>query len=416
MNGLIFTYVLTYCGSVVALFNPFYGLLIYICFAIIKPPALWSWAVPPGNYSRIIGIALLVGWALKGFGDQSFGKAKSVMLAAMGYYAFVIMSTMASSYPEQGTPFIEYFGKILLPMIAGLTLIHSWKQIEQLMWVMIGSAAFLAYECNLMYLRGTSVEQYGFLGVDNNTFAIFVVTAFGLAFVRGFEDPKPLFRWGYFAIAAAMAHVPMLAFSRGGMLGIATAAAVAVVLTPKNRRVWLTITAAAGVGSILAGPSVIEEFSTSFAAEEERDASAQSRVDLWRDCTDAALRSPLFGIGQGAWKAVAHTYGWPPGKAAHSLWFQAAAEVGLFGVGFLVLFYFLVVRNAWRLTKSPEPEVQTLGRMVISSTLGFAVCASFLSVDGLEFPYYVALLGACATKLHAEYAIPEGDFVPAFAA
>ena len=38
--------------------------MIYICFAIIKPPALLPWCVPVGNYSRVIGIALLVGWAL----------------------------------------------------------------------------------------------------------------------------------------------------------------------------------------------------------------------------------------------------------------------------------------------------------------------------------------------------------------
>ena len=46
MKGLLFTYLLTYGGAVVSLFRPFHGLLIYICFAIIKPEALWYWSVP----------------------------------------------------------------------------------------------------------------------------------------------------------------------------------------------------------------------------------------------------------------------------------------------------------------------------------------------------------------------------------
>ena len=40
MKGLIFTYLLTYGGAAVSLFRPFTGLLIYVCFAIIKPDAL----------------------------------------------------------------------------------------------------------------------------------------------------------------------------------------------------------------------------------------------------------------------------------------------------------------------------------------------------------------------------------------
>ena len=35
--GLLFTYLLTYGGSALSLVRPFYGLLAYICFAIIRP-------------------------------------------------------------------------------------------------------------------------------------------------------------------------------------------------------------------------------------------------------------------------------------------------------------------------------------------------------------------------------------------
>src|SRR5262249_25648756 len=80
-KGLIFTYLLTYGGAAASLYRPFYGLLVYICFAIVRPEAMWYWAVPEGNYSRIVAIALLVGWALHGFGSWKLGRAKGVVVA-----------------------------------------------------------------------------------------------------------------------------------------------------------------------------------------------------------------------------------------------------------------------------------------------------------------------------------------------
>ena len=62
MKGLIFTYAMTYGGALVALFNPFYGLLVYVCFAIIRPDYMWYWSIPQGNYSRTVALGLLAGW------------------------------------------------------------------------------------------------------------------------------------------------------------------------------------------------------------------------------------------------------------------------------------------------------------------------------------------------------------------
>ena len=62
MKGLIFTYGLTVGGSATALLNPFYGLLVYVVFAIIKPDAMWPWAVPKGRYSLLIALCMVVGW------------------------------------------------------------------------------------------------------------------------------------------------------------------------------------------------------------------------------------------------------------------------------------------------------------------------------------------------------------------
>src|SRR5450755_2419971 len=107
-----------------------------------------------------------------------------------------------------------------------------------------------------------------------------MAASFGLALILGFEDQVAWRRYLCFGMAAAMAHCPMLAFSRGGMLGILVAAGLAAVVVPKTSHTWLMMGAAAIVASILAGPSVVARFSTTFSEADQRDDSAQSRIEL----------------------------------------------------------------------------------------------------------------------------------------
>jgi O-antigen ligase len=315
---------------------------------------------------------------------------------------------MLSDDPSLGMPFVEYMLKIALPFVAGVTLIQSWRQVWQLTWVVLFSCAFLAYEANLTYLSGFDFERQSFFALDNNSFSILMVTGLGLSLIMGLEE-KSFWRRGFFlGIAAAMAHVPMFTMSRGGMVGALIAAVAAAIVIPKSPRTWLMIIVVAAVGLRLAGPRVVEEFSSSFNEAENRDFSAQSRVDLWRDCTITMFTHPLFGIGQEHWGLEAEKFGWPKGKEAHSLWFQTAAELGIPGVLFLIGFYASAIVLLRRTSRVVEiPKLPTLSRMVLVSLVGFAVSGSFVTVEGFELPYYVALIGACAVKVayaHADAA------------
>ena len=399
--GAIFTYLMTYGGSALSLVRPFHGFLIYVCFAIIKPPALWHWSVPAGNHSRIIAVGFCsAGWSMV---------LETERLEPPGQSLFVCSATgsgwsfQRSHLPtlELGFPFIEYMAKIAIPVVAGLTLIQSQRDLKWLLWTIVFSCGYLAYEANLAYLNEFDFANGRFRNLDNNSFSILIVTGFGAALVLGFLERKLWVTGGYLLMAAAMAHVPMLSFSRGGMVGVAIASASTIWIVPKNKKAVFLLLAGIVAGSILAGPSVVEEFSTVFAEEEERDASAQSRVDLWIDCTDAMLNNPITGVGQEHWGLIAPRYGWNEGKEAHSLWFQTAAELGIPGIGFLVLFYGITVAKCYRLSRdrSIDPEYAKIAMASIAALVGFAVSASFVTVEGFELPFYVVLLAAGTLKL-----------------
>src|ERR687898_976967 len=101
MKGLIFTYALTYGGAALSLYRPFYGLLIYVAFSILRPEALWHWSVPQGgNYSRIVAFALLLGWALNGFGNWQLGKGRTMLFCFIGFWVWAGLSTLfAALFP-----------------------------------------------------------------------------------------------------------------------------------------------------------------------------------------------------------------------------------------------------------------------------------------------------------------------------
>ena len=108
MKGLIFTYFLAYGGSVAALFNPFLGLLAFICLSLIQPASLWHWAVQGGEgYARLVAICMLIGWALHGFGRWQFNKSFGIMMAFVGFWVWSILSGLNAMNSEVSWAFVE---------------------------------------------------------------------------------------------------------------------------------------------------------------------------------------------------------------------------------------------------------------------------------------------------------------------
>jgi O-antigen ligase len=438
MKGVVFTYLLTYGGAAVSLFDPFIGLLVYVCFAILRPEYLWFWAFEPGNnFSRVIGVALLAGWVVREFrrwradpnkedsGSPSgfvlgpvlsvaellfrpmsgtFGRARPIVAALVAAWLWSLFSAALAPNQPVARDFIEYFSKIVLPFIIGMFLIESMSQLKQLAWVIVLSQGYVALEMNLAYFDGYNRLYWdGFGSMDNNSASIAMVTCLGPAFMLGLYSERWWQKAVAFGCAAVLCHAVLFSFSRGGMLAmILTAVAILLVMRPS-----LTHYALLGVGVViglqLAGAEVRDRFMTLFAGEGERDASAQSRIELWTALWDVIQKMPVFGAGPDHWPLMSDKYGFAKGKEGHSLWIQWAAEMGVPGLVFLALFYLLPIWRLWPLARdnnpATDPWLRHVACMVIVALVGFAVSAQFVSLKLLEVPYYVVLLGAGALKL-----------------
>lgn len=405
MKGLIFTYAMTACGVVMPLFNPFIGVLIYAAFAILRPQALWAFSLPPGGrYSFYVALGLLAGWIVNGCGRWSFGKARGIVFALMAYWAWVALSALQAPNQDKAFEYLDTLSKALLPCIVAMTLIDSVQKVKWLAWTVVLTQGYLAFEFNLQYFNGyVDPSSWKFASLDNNGIAITQVTSLGMAFFLGIDAERWWLKLAALGSAVLMAHTVLFSMSRGGMLAMSITGAVAFWLVPKQPKHVIVFLVAVMLAVRLAGPQVVERFSTVFAEKEERDGSAQSRVDLTKGLFSAASDHPIFGLGPAHWELHSHEYGFREKKAGHNTWATAAAETGFPGLLFLLGFYVICLTRLWPLTRetypTANPWLRFLARGVIAAMIGFLVSASFVTIGLVELPLYIAVIGAGVLKL-----------------
>lgn len=407
MKGLYFTYLMTAGGSLISFISPFHGLLAYVGFAIVKPEAMWPWAVPPGRYSLIIALSMLIGWSYTKRATFQLGQSWGIVTAISAFLVWSTIGAVVAPNQKEGWDFVEGLFKIVVPFIVGLTTIDSTAKLKQLAWVMVLSQGYVAFELNMDYFRGyNSLATSGFGSLDNNSAAIGMVTGLGVATFLGLQAEKFWHKTTALACAGLMAHAVLFSLSRGGMTAMIVSGATAFLIIPKQPKHYLGFALIAMLGLAAAGPEVRARFATAFEKKDgEREASAQSRLDLWRDCWDVMQKQPVMGCGPNQWPMIAPNYGWPLGKEAHSLWMQTGAEQGFVGLAMLGSFYLICMWKCWvmcwRRTVVSDPFLKTCAQMALAGLTGFVVSAQFVSLEFLELPYYVVLLAAGALKVHS---------------
>jgi probable O-glycosylation ligase (exosortase A-associated) len=416
MVALLIVYAIVVIGAVLSLKKPVWGLLIYVGLSVLRPEAMWGWAGNLRGMSRLAGLPLLIGWGFQGFGSWKFGPAKPIV-TCLFLYVFWSMLSSAQAFVDQEAAWLTLveFSKTLLPLLLGLTMIKTEKELRQFLWVIVLSQAYVALDMNRMYLGGYNrAGQEGYGGMDNNSYGISLVTTLGAALGLMLSAKN----WRSRAVAGAamllILHTILLTYSRGAFVGMVSVGVVAILILPKRPTYIGAIVLAVLIGFRFTGPELSERLGTTFAPREMRDASAESRFDLWNDCFTIIGEHPLFGVGLENWPLVASRFGWPEGKEAHSLWVQAAAEVGIPGAIFLILFYLITIKKLWPIARGQVPGVDRSTAMfatgIILSIVGFGVSAQFVSLRGLETPFFITMVGALLLKIRAS-SVPEA--VPA---
>ena len=412
MKGLILTYIICITGSIAALRYPLIGLQVYVGLAVLRPQAIFGFAGDLSNLSMLVGVAVLIGWALQGFGSWRFGRGGPVVVFLVLFVLWFLVSATQAIEPSKAFDSAWELSKFVLPFLIGVTLMEGEKDWRPMLWTLVLAQGYVGFENHVNYLvKGYNTASEGFGGMDNNCFGASLVTLLGPAIALMISS-KTWWSRGLAALAAALIlHTTLLTFSRGAMVGLLAVAVTAFVMMPKRPRYLGALVLTLVVSLQFIGPQLAERYSTVFAPAEERDGSAESRIELWKDCIEVVKAYPVFGVGPANWQVIAEQYGWPPGKSAHSVWMETAAELGLPGALVLFLFFATAALKLWPIARTPLTDTNryevVLASGVVLAIVGFMVSGQFVSVPGLEAPYYVTMLGAAMLKTTSRGAVAE---------
>lgn len=413
MKGLILIYAIAGLGSIGALRSPIIGLFIYVGFAVLRPQFIWGWAGDFSGISLYVGIATLIGWVLNGFGSKKLGPGKSIVAALVLFAAWMALSATQAVDKEVAYATLTPLMKFVMPFLIGITILDSEQRARGMLWVIVLAMGYVSFEMNLEYWRGVNLAGEGFGGMDNNCFGVALVSTIGPAIALGLGS-KNWYERGLAGVSTLLIlHTTLLTFSRGAMVGLLAVGATAFIIMPKRPKYLAVLVVVGLIALRLTGPQLMARYATTVADSEERDGSAESRIDLWRDCLKLAVDNPIFGVGPGNFPVVAASLGWTAGKQAHSVWMQQAAETGFPGVLALVAFFGLALAKLWpiaraRLTDESRSRVAVASGLVMS-IVGFAVAGQFVSLGGLEIPYYSVMIGVVLLR---RYGAPEAAAAP----
>jgi O-antigen ligase len=403
VKGLVLVYILTAIGMVSALRAPRLGLFVYIGFSVLRPTFLWGYAGNTQGLSYMVAVAMFIGWALAGFGRWRFSGGRSLVLALLAFAGWSALSALQAENTNLAFESLVELGKIVLPFLVGVTILQSERDIRALLWIMVAAQGYVCLEMNLSYLQGYNRAQLeGFGGMDNNSFGISLVTSLGAVVALFLSSTRWLERAILTVPGLLILHTILLTFSRGALLGLIAVGVMALILMPKRPSYVVAALAVLLLTIRLTGPELAARYQSAFVEGEERDTSAASRLELWGDCLAVMAAEPLLGVGPQNWIVVAERFGWPRGKQAHSVWMQTGAETGVPGVAFLLSFYLLGVFKLWRVVRRRPPgrlpprHAYALGLAL--AVTGYVTSAQFVSLMGLEMPFYLIMLGVVLLK------------------
>jgi putative inorganic carbon (hco3(-)) transporter len=326
-----------------------------------------------------------------------------LLLLLWGWFA---VTTSQALNPWAAWPKLIEIGKQLPPLLLVLLLIDNRQKLLALNLVMALSIAVVVLKGGYWAVTtGFHDRVYGPPGsqyADNNEFAVAVamgIPLLALWYRQAASHGLRLALAGAIVLGFAAA---LSSWSRGGMLSVA---AVAFLLVWHSRRKWLALPLLlAGVGLVyVAFP---EQWLARMAGlgAGEIDASARSRLEVWRLGWAHAQAHPLFGGGFQGWVYLSLPTGWP--LDWHSAYVEMAAEHGFVGLGLwlgLLLGSLLALtRLIWLGRHRRQPWLADHAAMLRASLAAYAVGAAFLGIAYWQLLYLLLasaiLLARCARE------------------
>ncbi len=347
------------------------------------------------RFSFFLAVATLVGFFLQRkklfFGKNFLYKNEIyifVFLTIVWLSSFLSPVTDPSMYIVTDSPAIK-LTKVIIFVFLLTHIITDRKKIVNLFWVLISVSFLLGFKAYSapydIFVRGRLEGLGGADFSDANRFAGFMVAILflvGVQFLR-----SGLLARIYSVLAGAfIANSLMLAGSRGAFLGLAVGIIFALVVAPKRYKgklVILTLIACIALFGLV-NKQVVDRVSTISNAAEERDSSAQSRLEIWEGGARMLFSNPVLGVGPGNFYTYIGNYQPKhPNRDAHNTLIRCGGELGFIGLGSFVLILISTLRLLWGCMLDADRLESQAGKDLLWCSYGTILGGTAMLVYGM---------------------------------
>ena len=299
--------------------------------------------------------------------------------------------------------------KVFFFTLVTASLVHSRKQVDALVWVLVLSVGFYGVKGGIFtILQGGAYRVYGPPGgtmADNGAIALASIMMMPLMlYLAGVVSSK----WVKAGLLGAVLLSGMTALgsqSRGAFLAIV---AMMVFLWVKARRKVIFGLALVASASLAIGfmPDTWTNRMETIKTYEE-DGSAMGRVNTWWMLFNLANDRPLVGGGFEPYAPRQFSRYAPDPldvHSAHSIYFQVLGEHGYVGFALFLCIGIVSWNMAGRLVKAGRERPDSvwagdLARAIQVSLVGFAVGGAFFNMAYWEIVYYETIILMAAYNL-----------------
>jgi O-antigen ligase len=403
---LLFLGVFGMCCLGTLFVSPLWGVLGYVGHYCMPPEGQWwaagikSWGI---RYSFVLalltGVGILFHYRRLRYGKRLFHRHEVLAVLFLGivWLSVLIGEPTHGRYATIDHPSVK-LTKVIIFALMMTHVVTTRRRLEALIWVLVIGALVLgwqAYKTPPRDFVSGRLESVG--GPDfreSNVLAAYlagILPLIGVQFLRSGWLGK-----GLCLLSGVMAtNAIVLTRSRSAVVGLALGAVAAIVMAPKRiRGIVIVSVIAASIGMYaLTDPQFIVRAGTITRGEEDRDASSESRLEIWKGSFKMFADNP-FGVGAGNFHQSIGRYA-PgfSGSDAHNTFVRCFGELGVPG---FILFMMLItnpVVSLWRIIrKRPDlPEAQ--GMQVTYIGYGLLICLVVILGCGLTVTmFYVEAL------------------------
>jgi probable O-glycosylation ligase (exosortase A-associated) len=329
---LIFVFGVIAIGAYYSLQGAFYALLFYLWNAYFRPE-FWVWNDMLFSFrlSLIIGGFLLMA-AVPSF--SRFRWSRQMVLVAL-FFLQTVVSLLMSAYSEAILDFWLEFLKVVTITVLMTILIDDERRYRLTLIVIAFSLGFEAAKQGwaqfVLNPGATNNNTHVMLG-DNNGVALGMIMLIPIFMALSQTAARNVQRNVYRFFIAGVFYRAVSTYSRGGFLAAGVVSLISLARAKHKIRTLVAVGVLAYAVSAVMPQSFWDRMNSITAEEDQRDASAQSRLYYWGLARDMAADAPLTGVGFNAYRYAFSRYdrlkdGEGGQRAVHSVWFSRTRPV-----------------------------------------------------------------------------------------